>query len=491
MTTAKRISDAVKAFARHDGQRAVFETAERVHASGRFDEASPRLFPELVTAAGEIDVVATIEDATGEIIAPEEVVNHVGQPGRLTLTKSPTASTFYFFTIDGFKSFLQAPESESARQLFVAESEHGFSTVSCTFGPWEGAAADLRGVDTLATVSPKRFVRDMANRGHLSIGRYILSADPTDEDDVFSAWREAVLPRLRDAIVNELLPNDQLVLRGDRSVVVDGRIAAFDELVFDLATKAARWIYAEGTDVEVRFLLFTHELARLWPDDVDWLSGMRRYAAAALESAGNAYRQHLSETTNETLKALSDLRKALSDEVSKIGEQTRDNVGALWRDFAIALAAIIAHFTVDRPSQIDPFYSRLVLWVAALYLLIVLLSTLWANDRFANIAREGQDQWRTRLYGFLSDDDFSVLSTCPLQSARKVFSWMSWIVAGVYATTIIGLLVMSAPQAVSSGSVTFPSPSPTASKSSSPSGAPPSQCKGDVIVRNGKHVCVR
>lgn len=462
MTTPKQLADAVKAFAARAANGSIFETTESVHISGSFDATFAEQIPELSIAATGLEVAISVEDAIGTEINALDVANHVGEPGGLVLRKHPTDSTFYFLTADGFSQFFQSNGAEAARRILVAESTASFTTFSCEFGPWEGRIDDIETPDPLDLVSPKRYVRDLANRCPRKIGSDILKAEPEQPDSVFAAWKRDALPRLRDSLVSEVWPDDEVVLRGDRSIVAAGALPLDDDALFSLATESARWVYAEGSDVEVRHILFTHELARLWPDGVDWAEGMRRYADAALESAGNAYRQHLSETTNETLKALSDLRKTLNDEVSKINQQTKDNVGALWRDFAIAFAAIVAHFAVEKQPHIDPIYSRALLWVAAAYLAVVVLSTLWSNNQFAGIAKASQANWRRRLYGFLSDADYTELTTKPLEKAGSVFAVVSWVVGIVYFLTIGGLLYVSNSQiGLAATTTTSPTPLPT------------------------------
>lgn len=486
MTTPKQLADAIKAFASNAEHGSVMETPQTAHVSGRFDETTARQIAELASASNQCDVSVTVQDATGTQIAHDDIANRAGQLGSLVLEKHPTGSTFYFLTIDGFTDFLQERQAENARQVLVADSGAPFTTISCQFAPWERTVPDEVAPDPLEHVSPKRYVRDMTDRCPRKIGSDILQTPPAQPDLVFAAWKRAALPRLRDSLSSELLPNDGLVLRGDRAIVIDGTIADGDDALFDLATEAAHWVYVEGTDVEVRHILFTYELARQWPDGVNWADGMRLYAEAALESAGNAYRQHLSETTNETLKALSDLRKSLSDEVSRINQQTRDSVGALWRDFAIAFAAIVAHFAVKDQPNIDPIYSRALLWIAAAYLFVIIVSALWSNDRFKNIARANQQNWRRRLYGFLSDDDYTQLTAEPLDQASAVFSKTSWVVAGVYFATIIGLVAASFfyNTSTKAGSVPSPTPSPVVTKSTLHPNPTATKCHGHVIGKS-------
>jgi hypothetical protein len=213
-------------------------------------------------------------------------------------------------------------------------------------------------------------------------------------------------------------------------------------VLYNILQDAARWVYASGSDVETRHILFTDALAREWHDGVAWYAGFPTFAPRALASAKNAYRKHLSDTSSDTLKALDDLRKSLSDEISKVTQQTRDLTAALWRDFAIVFTALAgrAALVVAGNPIADALAIKVLMYAAGGYALFSVASTLWANWRFEVIFSANRAAWRERLFAFLLPEELDRLAVTPLKRTRDVYRVTAWTVAVAYAVMILTVL---------------------------------------------------
>src|SRR5690606_27287850 len=137
-------------------------------------------------------------------------------------------------------------------------------------------------------------------------------------------------------------------------------------------------------DVEVKHTLLAYELGREWPEDISWTKGFVDRGSRALDAAKTAFHAHIRETSKDTLKSLGELRKTLTEEVSKTSQQTRELLSTLWRDFVIAITAILgrAAFVLSGTASADSDIMRVMLGGIAVFLAFSLIFTLRANSRF-------------------------------------------------------------------------------------------------------------
>jgi hypothetical protein len=227
------------------------------------------------------------------------------------------------------------------------------------------------------------------------------------------------------------------------------RIAAQLEIVEPTRTfapliAAADWVYNSGRDVEARHTLFVYELAREWPDDMPFSIGFAERATDALEAAKTAFRTHVRDASKETLKSLQELRKALADDVARVVTQTRELSGIMWRDLLVVVAAVLGRFTLfSTPGPTEARFADGLLLGLALYLLFSIAMTVFSNARFMSIFRDTQEQWKTKLYGFVDPKDFTTLATVPLGRAESVYRCTRNAAIVAYGLTIICLLALA------------------------------------------------
>ena len=215
---------------------------------------------------------------------------------------------------------------------------------------------------------------------------------------------------------------EMVTLQGPRTRRIEAGFSAADsKKLLPHVTECARWVYASGRDIEVKHTLLTYELAREWPDEMPWSQMFGGKAERSLE------------------------------EVSKASQQTRDLLVTLWRDFAVAVTAVVARIVLilaDKPSA-DSYVVKGTLVGIAGFLVFSIVFTLRSNSRFMAIADGNRYAWRSKLYGFLPDSDLRVLSDIPLEQSNAVYRKAArWVVAAYAIVTIAVLLTAFIPHSL-------------------------------------------
>jgi hypothetical protein len=367
----------------------------------------------------------------------------------LRVSKPNTETTFYAYTTDGLARLLaEEPVRLAARKILVGEHFEAFSTVKCAFAEWEHRVADEERPEDVETTTPQAIVRSVNSTSATAIvpsriGPLLLVGEPPRESPTFAMWRAYALSALPLALVNEIRRDPSgttLVVRGVRRVEIRfGPPARSPNALLCCELAAARWIYG-GAGAENRHTLFTSELSRAWNDGDDWGAAFSRVEPRVLEAATSAYELLLSGKTNDVLKAQADLRKALLDEVAKITTQTRDLLSSLWRDFAVAVAALVARATIADAAKPG---IRLLLLGVAVFLTYSLWVTVTSSAAFIRLGHDSRRAWNDRLYAFLSGGEFAALATKPIDETEEVYRRTVGKVLAAYAV-LVGVITLSA-----------------------------------------------
>ncbi len=451
MTSARRIRALIDALTAGGGSAS--EGIDRLDVRGRLDQ---------VQLAGWSDVMATIPfvgvtsvsamDAFGdEVDLRGAALGLVGQELRIQVWKAKSATTAFCLTADGVSAvFADFEASASVRQVWVACDFEPFKTESCRIDPWDDDASDVPTQDDEVRIpDPRRLVKDFVGaRVPKNVFPYILMAGEPMTSNVFERWKDLAVVRLLNSLVNEVQSTDgeQVVITGTRPRKIDNDLKPpFSGQLFTVATDVARWVYASGRDVDTRFALFTYELSREWPEGLTFKDGFAARGQLALEAANTAFRAHVQETSKDTLKSLGDLRKTLSEEVTKVVSQTRDLMATMWRDFMIAATSFLGRVVLlgsDKPLS-NPWPLKALLSGAAAFLLFSLVLSLRTNAKFMVISDASRAEWRRKLYGFMNNEDFQKLSDVPLdESSREYKRVARWVVVAYVA--VIGCLLWTA-----------------------------------------------
>jgi hypothetical protein len=366
---------------------------------------------------------------------------------RLTLEIIHPDNVVHVATPEGLRRVLAAldnnPSVSVVRLLGLVEP---ILTLGVGIEPWIDGDGDA-GLRTMGpSPSPRRFARTIAGstKAPLEIGSWVLEGNGDRSDHAFKVWRSFSANAVRRSLVNEIYDADgavRVVLAGTPTRRLELGEAEVDAASFATLQGAARWVYVEGPDAELRHALVTNELAREWRDGEPFAIGLGSRLPVALESAGLAYRAHVQQGSKDTIKSLSDLRKTLAEEMGKVTQQTRDLTSGLWRDVAVAIVAIAFRYSMDASKimSVKPAYALIFVLVAA-YIISSQMVTVHSNRAFLKVASDARTLWRRKGYAYLSDDEFDELAGTPLSEARGIYDWVettaNWV-AGVVAAGLI------------------------------------------------------
>jgi len=430
MLTPDRVADSLPLVA----DLSATEDADRLTIIGTFDEAAVRAWTEVIENGLPLgltfDLINAVGDATDSLSEGRRTVI-VHKPG--------TESTRYFFTLDGFRAFLMGDaRNATARRVLLAKETESFTTYAFDVEPWTSVVANDDLPRPALPVSPQDVVRDKgAGEVPASIAASLLQSPPPTSSAAFAVWRECALRRLRTALVSEVWKqkNGELRLGIDGPRYVEIQVDPEENAAtFAVANQIATWIYASA-DGESKLVLFTAELARDWPGNERWSAGFQRVAPMAFAAAQRAHRNALVERSTETLKSMGDLRKSLGDEIGRTIAATSDLVAASWRDFAIAIAALVARLTVFSTPSAQGIGQRFLFAICAFLGLSYAVKTI-SNWRFNATLDDLRHTWRAQLYAYLTDAEYEATAIEPLRRANDVYVVTAWLLAIAYVAVI-------------------------------------------------------
>jgi hypothetical protein len=361
---------------------------------------------------------------------PREHLSDDFAPFRIVMSKpGDVAGPDRLVTNTALASLLDEEEVPSVLRL--VQCLHPFETRSIRIAPFDDAVATYAAMPSGA---PRRVVREIDTRRQVTqeIGRWLLRQ--TDKmplaDPAFLAWAGLAEPKVMHAMANEVEPGT-LVFRGPplvRLMLEHQPNAGWDPERFLALQDAGNWVYEEPRELDMRHGLYAAEIARAAGSDRDARSMFKRVARAALESARIAYGLSISQVSRDTLRALADLRKAVSDESSKLADSTRTMAGAVATALFAGLGLILTRVTASTPKP-----AVIVLTVV---LALYVGSVIWSGAKFIGIQREIRRQWRTKLYAFLSQSEYDDMVGRPAAQAEAGFR-----LAAILGGTLTALMV--------------------------------------------------
>ena len=451
MSTPKSVHAAVEA-SRPAPDFVVNEDAGRVTVAGTLSREALAAW-QIVADADAPWLTLDCLDASDDFVAPREVPE--GDRARMTLTYAPRTGVEHLFTPEGWRSLLfdadRACRVSTVRLAFLGPGE-GFRTRGHVVEPWADVPASAPIPEPRSEAGPRRVVRSQSPdlMAPPRIEPYVATSAKL-EGAALPAWREAAARMIALSLPNELYRDggaEMAILAGQppRKLALGQAAPGADG--FDAQQAAAAWVYLEGADVEVRHTFLSAELSREWTAGEGFRVGVPKRVEPALDSARLLYKAHLRAGSKDTLKALSDLRKTLSDEVQKLLQQSRDLSAAVWRDVAVAIGTLVVRLAVDgvKGGAGGVGFAWLYAIVAA-YVGISYAVSLSTNRKFLGVVEKSRSAWRTKLYGFLDDVDYKALADEPLADAMAAYRRAEDRTTTIVAVVVVVMLVASAMEA--------------------------------------------
>ncbi|MPN26058.1 hypothetical protein SDC9_173480 [bioreactor metagenome] len=137
----------------------------------------------------------------------------------------------------------------------------------------------------------------------------------------------------------------------------------------------------------------------------------------------------LAETGRDTLKVLTDLRKAVTEETAKLSDISRQLTGSVAVALATGIGLIAARTATKAPAEL----IVTVMLVVALYIAMVISSGV----QFMRLQRQLRTDWQHRLYRFLPQAEYMRMVEIPTAKAEHSFILTAWL--GGIAITVLTL----------------------------------------------------
>lgn len=380
----------------------------------------------------------TIFDQANETWA-QDMISEEFAPFRVRIVKPVVDfDAARILTDKGFADWLIYPTSSVCQ---VARLSRPFDTLGVRFTNWDEPFSPFEPVEK--TINPRSLVREYNGqlRAPDDIRPWLLRDSDSGhfDDATFRTWMAAAVMHTIYSIPDEIDPiSGSLKFKGPPRLDLYVRIG-LDGILSDLSIdgfkdiqRGVRWIFDNAREAEMRHALFATEIARSGIENDRAEVYLGEHSAAALDGAKIAYQASLAQLSGDTLKALADLRKAVTEETAKVTEATRQIGGAVAAALAVGIGLIAARVASAASGNL----IIAVMVVAAAYVVMVTLSGL----QFTYLQRDLRRGWHTRLYRYLPKTEYQSLVLTPTGRAEKSLFWVAGI--GGFITSIISVLVI-------------------------------------------------
>lgn len=441
----RRLAEALDGWS--EGGRVALTETEHVLVANNLNAADA---VELVGMFSDLLWRIEMEDGAGGRTTSDRLTPDF-QPFRFVMDKpDDVAGADRLVTNTAFAELLRTGVGVTALRL--ARCVVPFETMTLRVAPFD----DTVGFEPRPVMAkPRKVVRESGARRIVTedIGHWLLrdTVRMPWTDHAFRTWSKLAVPTVMRALSNEV-EQDYLVFRGPpllRLPLANVAPVDLDEKAFHALQAAAAWVYDNERELEMRHGLYAIEMARTALFGSSAATVFGQAASAALESARIAYGLNLSQVSRDSLKALADLRKAVSDETGKLADGTRTIAGSVATAVFAGVGLLLARMTASAPAfPVVGLAFILVLYVGAV---------VWSGRRFIQVQAEIRNQWRKRLYVFLPKAEYDEMVETPASLAESAFNLAARLGMLIAVLMFVGV----------SAFVAFEGPRPQATKVSS------------------------
>ncbi len=345
------------------------------------------------------------------------------QPFRLVITKPRSAEdTIQLLTNRSFYQWLL--EGHAASKWQVARLKCNVLTGTRVFSPW-GENNDVQ--IAAKTKSPRTLVKEFScDRKVPDDVRPWLAVEMLPEhfdQPATQVWIRAASNALIHCLPDEIdVENFELKFRGPPHLVLpkfDGEIDPLDFDTFSTLLAAVTWVFENEREAEMRHILLASDLSRSGSSADRTSIFLKENLVHALQSAKVAYQMAVAETGRDTLKILSDLRKAVTEETAKLSDMGRQLTGAVAAAVATGIGLIATRVATNAPALL----ICMVMGVVALYVTTVIFSG-W---QFMSLQKQLRGDWQHRLYRFLPPNDYQKMVETPTRKAERAFECTAFL----------------------------------------------------------------
>ncbi|ENY4946531.1 hypothetical protein [Citrobacter farmeri] len=424
-------------------------TARKLFISGTMDNDALQLWGEVIDADAENLRITFVDESRDDIHPAQGIPN---QKHFITIISDEVPGILRLFTQEGWRTFLLG--DPGLRQyhlicaLFVSEE---FETQQWKVVPWK-KMYQVRAEINIPPQTPsvtKSIIRCFSTEflPPDTIAPWILVSGDTITNEPIKLWSLLACRELLKCFVNELFAAEikKVGLSGKppRKIPFGEEHAALP--AFDVIQETAKWIFLEGNETELKHTFLSSELAREWPEGVTFCEGIVYRLPPALESARLLYKAHIRTGGKDTLKSLGDLRKSLTEDTQKILQQSRDLSAALWKDMALVISTLVLRYSLEALKASGPQKVYALAFCAlALYIAISYGMSVYINRNALSLLEKNRTTWRSKLYGFLDEQDYQELAGFPVNAAMRSYRRVERITSAIVLILITLLLAAAA-----------------------------------------------
>lgn len=261
---------------------------------------------------------------------------------------------------------------------------------------------------------------------------------PKKSSTAYEAWKRLSGPRLLAALANRVSETDAGIayhFSGPPSCIITPSPTQL-HTIFDRMMAGAVWVFTEGRDTDTRHLLLANELARSHRK-----SSFDDIGDGSLDSAKGAYAAYVKSSSRETLKALAELRKTVSDEAQKASQKAQDLASSLWKDAALAAVPFGLKLLPDA-AKVGNRYLAGAMAIAAILLVASSYGTqLFINHKFFKNQQDARRIWKQALNTVLTPAEIEEFSEKPITKSiadyRTVRCWVGFVYSGLIITLAV------------------------------------------------------
>lgn len=350
----------------------------------------------------------------------------------------------FFFTYSGFIANLSSSEIANSESIHIYEDFFEFSSLTCIFRKWNLKAPTIEKASHADSIDARKIVNDLA-RSQISANHLFWITHFKNEEKPPLEWLEFSTPKAALLLFSEISSSDTGLtykLKGNRNIEFNSiHSKSLSNNEQENIHSALAWIFETSRDAEIRHTLLCQRLSHNSPKSSEsWIKFISRTLPHSYSAAKEDYKNHLLIKTGELLKAVTDIRKTVSDETNKIVEKTNTLTSSLLRDASITFLITSLRQTLIAKNLISTQGSALILIATATWLLISISLTGYQNKLFIKSQIRFRRNWSKGLSSLIPEGELNKIAKRPFKEAVNNYRKIKTITNTIYATIIITII---------------------------------------------------
>ena len=389
------------------------------------------------------DWAFSVEDSTEQVVSKDNIdPSYSPFFAEITL---PTDRSDRVLTSAGLKDRLRFWNRHETGVIRLPDISAAIDTFSLRLAPWND---DDDFVPSILEANPRQFVQEVGNSRSVvnDLGPWLLR-DGVELTALTSPrtriWAEMSMRALLSSVADEVSDNGSFCFRGPPAVRFE-RFSDVSQLhiqAFNGLQRLVNWVYVSHSQAESRRVLVVGEILRSSYTSQNPMQ-IAEVSPSILEGARIANQISLQKVSLDAVKALAELRRAVSDEAARLSETTRNLANSVAGALFTGIGVMAARLSVKSTDRALDVAVTGVAVVSFLFVGAVVLSG-W---RFLSIQRGLRKEWRERLYRYLSGQEYQRLVVEPAAQAESTFVVAAWVAIGCALLNSAALVFSAYPE---------------------------------------------